>query len=70
MYPVPLSCIPSELIWEEEMYTHTFLSNLQLLHCILMLKDLGTEIKIPFASGFPLLPEREKLEKSYELFLV
>lgn len=52
------------------MYTHTFLSNLQLLHCILMLKDLGTEIKIPFASGFPLLPEREKLEKSYELFLV
>lgn len=27
------------------MYTHTFLSNLQLLHCILMLKDLGTEIK-------------------------
>lgn len=30
----------------------------------------GTEIKIPFASGFPLLPEREKLEKSYELFLV
>lgn len=70
--PVPLSCIPSELIWEEEMYTcsHTFLSNLQLMHCILMLKDLGTEIKIPFASGFPLLPEREKLEKSYELFLV
>lgn len=52
------------------MYTHTFLSNLQLLHCILMLKDLGTEIKIPFASGFPLLPEREKLEKSYELFLL
>lgn len=50
------------------MYTHTFLSNL--MHCILMLKDLGTEIKIPFASGFPLLPEREKLEKSYELYLV
>lgn len=70
--PVPLSCIPSELIWEEERYTcsHTFLSNLQLMHCILMLKDLGTEIKIPFASGFPLLPGREKLEKSYELFLV
>lgn len=35
------------------MYTHTFLFNQQLLHCILMLKDLGTEINIPLASGFP-----------------